>query len=82
MDTNQVSIEGGCIYLGNNLWEYRWGDNDGYHSIQFSSDIAPKIGDEIVNGLLVIRTTPKTNQDHSKWLPPQQDEWPTNHSFD
>jgi len=82
MDPNTISIEAGCIYRGNNIWEYRYGDNEGYHSVQFASDIAPKIGDEIVNGFLVIRTTPKINQDHSKWIPQHEETWPINRSFD
>lgn len=82
MATNQISIEGGCILVGPNLWEYRYNDNDGFHTIVFPSSLQPKIGDDLVNGVLVVRTTPKINADYSKWIPPEQDVWPTNKMFE
>lgn len=82
MDSSTISIEAGCVFLGNNTWEYRYGDNDGQHKIVFQSVIKPKIGDTLVDGVLIIRTEPKINEDYSKWLPPEQDVWPTNKMFD
>lgn len=82
MATNQVSIEAGCIYLGNDMWEYRYGDVDGEHKVVFQSVIKPKIGDTLNGNVLIIRTEPKINEDHSRWLPPEQDVWPTNNMFD
>ena len=82
MATNQISIEAGCIFLGNNRWEYRYGDNDGFHVIQFDSSLPPKIGDTLDNGVLVVRTTPKINEDHSRWIKQEPGVWPTNKMFD
>lgn len=71
-----ISIEGGCVQLGDTLWEYRWGDVDGEHRVQFSSVGKPKIGDKIVDGALVPLIGYKINGDTSRWQEQRDEEWP------
>lgn len=59
-----VSIEGGCVFnLDENEWEYRYEDTDGFHYVWFSSLVTPKIGDTIVDGVLVPLVGYKINND-------------------
>lgn len=70
-----VSIEGGCTRISNlyavspHMWKYHYTTSDGDFTEFFTAPVGtvPKIGDRIVDGVLVPLTTVKSNQDHSKW---------------
>ncbi len=70
-----VSIEGGCVNLGGNTWVYKWSSVTGFHENVFTSaeGVNPKVGDSIVDNVLVPLVGYKTNQDHSRWIkyPPE-----------
>lgn len=69
-------IQGGCTFLGENIWEYRYTDVEGFHSLQFLSLVTPKIGDSIVDGALVVNTEIISNQDKRMWDKLPEDTWP------
>lgn len=76
-----ISIEGGTDrpepLLYPNSWRYRWTDNGGPHEVIFQSfdGVVPKVGDSIVNGVLVPLVGIKSNQDHSKWVHEHRDSY-------
>lgn len=62
--SNSVSIEGGCVfYPARNQWLYQYEDTDGWHSVIFNAATTPKIGDTIVDGVLVPLVGYKVNND-------------------
>lgn len=76
MATSEVVIQGGTTKLGDMYYRYDWSDTVGHHVLLFTSATVPKIGDKIVDNVLVLADLPISNQDHSKWLPADFDEWP------
>lgn len=64
--SDSVIIEGGCWpykYENSNVWVYEYEDTEGDHFLVFYSDTKPKIGDTIVNGVLVPLVGYKINND-------------------
>ena len=59
-----ISIEGGCFFVPlKQMWCYRWEDTEGWHAEYFMSMTTPKIGDTIVDGVLVPLVGYKINND-------------------
>lgn len=72
-----IVIQGGTYQnLQTGVWIYPYTDNAGEHFVTFTAHRTPRIGDTIVNGVLVDAVLPISNQDKSKWLPKQEGEWP------
>ena len=72
-----ITIENGCSYKGEGIWEYRWSNASGHHSVDFIAGIlTPAIGDMIVDGELVPLVNYKVNSDTSKWRQHYDEEWP------
>lgn len=62
--SDSVTIEGGCHYLPyKGEWLYIYEDTSGVHMNWFQSITKPKIGDTIVNGVLVPLVGYKINND-------------------
>ena len=61
--SNSVSIEAGCTKIGPNRYIYIYDLNEGLEAISFNSTTTPKIGDTIVDGVLVPLVGYKINND-------------------
>lgn len=72
-----ILIQGGCTFIGEGIWEYRYADVTGFHGVRFTSLTTPKIGDSIVDGALVVLTEPMINQDKRMWDKLPDDAWPS-----
>ena len=58
------------------MYKYTYALSSGVVTEQFTASQVPKIGDSINAGVLVPLVGHLINQDHSKWLPVEYDEWP------
>lgn len=72
-----VKIEGGVtLNPTTGLYEYRYVTKEGEFLVTFTSATIPKIGDTVEGGILTPAVLPQTNQDKTRWLPPDYDTWP------
>lgn len=74
-------IDGGCkkILFDSDSWLYEFEDSDGIHTFIFTANgLVPKLGDSIVNGVLVPLEGFIINNDPGKvqHIPIEDGEWP------
>jgi hypothetical protein len=71
-----ISIEGGTVLVSPGVYKYSYDDVEGFHTITFTASQKPKVGDSVVDGVLVPLVGFKINGDVSRWLPASYDTWP------
>ena len=76
MATSEVIIQGGVTKVSENYYRYDYNSVAGWQTVFFTSALTPRIGDTIVNNVLVRPDVPPINQDKRMWTTPEYESWP------